>query len=209
MASNEIENLKQLVRNWITAMLHVLETSDTETSANVVILLDSMAEADEAGRVLGRQILQILLPLQPTVLDSMAEADEAGRVLGRQILQILEENGMNTEAVVNAFNRARNQSFSLSDTEVQESVENLRQQIGEIPDNTRILELAQELQAYYERIINDGFLRGTFEEALQLVVEDSPSRHSNPWYMAEVKEKLREFLRKFLEVETALNDQHN
>ena len=205
MASNEIENLKQLVRNWITAMLHVLETSDTETSANVVILLDSMAEADEAGRVLGRQILQILLPLQPTVLDSMAEADEAGRVLGRQILQILEENGMNTEAVVNAFNRARNQSFSLSDTEVQESVENLRQQIGEIPDNTGILELAQELLAYYGRILNDGFWRGIFEEAMQLVI----SRHSNPWYMAEVKEKLREFLRKFLEVETALNDQHN
>ena len=98
MASNELENLKQLVRNWITALLHTLETSDAETSANVVILLDSMAEADEAGRV-----------------------------LGRQILQILEENGMNTEAVVNAFNRARNQSFSLSDTEVQESVENLRQ----------------------------------------------------------------------------------
>ena len=176
MASNEIENLKQLVRNWITAMLHVLETSDTETSANVVILLDSMAEADEAGRV-----------------------------LGRQILQILEENGMNTEAVVNAFNRARNQSFSLSDTEVQESVENLRQQIGEIPDNTGILELAQELLAYYGRILNDGFWRGIFEEAMQLVI----SRHSNPWYMAEVKEKLREFLRKFLEVETALNDQHN
>ena len=176
MASNEIENLKQLVRNWITAMLHVLETSDTETSANVVILLDSMAEADEAGRV-----------------------------LGRQILQILEENGMNTEAVVNAFNRARNQSFSLSDTEVQELVENLRQQIGEIPDNTGILELAQELLAYYGRILNDGFWRGIFEEAMQLVI----SRHSNPWYMAEVKEKLREFLRKFLEVETALNDQHN
>ena len=180
MASNELENLKQLVRNWITALLHTLETSDAETSANVVILLDSMAEADEAGRV-----------------------------LGRQILQILEENGMNTEAVVNAFNRARNQSFSLSDTEVQESVENLRQQIEEIPDNTRILELAQELTTYYERIINDGFLRGTFEEAMQLVIEDSPSRHSDPWYMAEVKEKLREFLRKFLEVETALNDQHN
>ena len=176
MASNELENLKQLVRNWITALLHTLETSDAETSANVVILLDSMAEADEAGRV-----------------------------LGRQILQILEENGMNTEAVVNAFNRARNQSFSLSDTEVQESVENLRQQIGEIPDNTGILELAQELLAYYGRILNDGFWRGIFEEAMQLVI----SRHSNPRYMAEVKEKLREFLRKFLEVETALNDQHN
>ena len=180
MASNEIENLKQLVRNLITALLHVLETSDAENSANVVLLLDSMAEVEEAGRVL----------------------------VG-QILQILEENGMNTEAVVNAFNRARNQSFSLSNTEDRESVENLRQQMREIPDNTRILELAQELTTYYERIINDGFLRGTFEEALQLVAEDSPSRHSDPRHMAEVKEKLKEVLRKFLEVETAINDQHN
>ena len=176
MASNEIENLKQLVRNWITALLHVLETSDAENSANVALLLDSMAEVHEAERV-----------------------------LGCQILQILEENGMNTEAFVNAFNRASNESSS--DTEVQESVENLRQQIGEIPDNTRILELVQELTTYYERIINDGFLRGIFEEALQLVIEDSTSRQSDP--RAEVKEKLKELLRKFLEVEAALNDQHN
>ena len=172
MASNQIENLKLLVRNWITALLQVLETSDAENSANVVQLLDSMAEVDEAARV-----------------------------LRCQILQILEENGMNTEAFVNDFNIARNESSSY--TEVQESVENLRQQIGEIPDSTRILELVQELTTYYERIINDGFLRGIFEEALQLVVEDSPTRQS------EIKEKLKEFIRKFLEVETALNDQHN
>jgi hypothetical protein len=178
MASNQIESLKQLVRNWITALLQVLETSDAENSANVVLLLDSMAEVQEAERV-----------------------------LGCQILQILEENGMNTEEFVNAFNRARNQSSS--DTEVQESVANLRQQISEIPDNTRILEMYEELKNYYERILNDGFLRDIFQEAVQIVVEGSLSRQSDPRYMAEVKEKLKEFLRKFLEVETALNEQHN
>ena len=79
----------------------------------------------------------------------------------------------------------------------------------EFPDNTGILELAQELNPYYERIINDGFLRGIFEEAMQLSLqlEDSVSRQSD--LLAEVKEKLKEFLRKFLEVETGLNDQHN
>ena len=176
MASNEIENLKQLVRNWITAFLNFLETADAVNNANVVLLLDSMAEVHEAERV-----------------------------LGSQIVQILEENGMDTEEFVNAYFRARNQSSS--DAEVQE---NLRQQLGGILGNTRILELAQELKTYYERIVNDGFLRGIFEETVQLVVENSPSRQSDPRYMAEVKEKLKEFLRKFLEVETALNDdQHN
>ena len=181
MASNEIENLKQSVRNWITAFLNLLETADAVNNANVVLL--------------------------PNVV-LMAEVHEAERVLGSQIVQILEENGMDTEEFVNAYFRARNQSSS--DAEVQESVENLRQQLGGILGNTRILELAQELKTYYERIINDGFLRGIFEETVQLVVENSPSRQSDPRYMAEVKEKLKEFLRKFLEVETALNDdQHN
>ena len=49
--------------------------------------------------------------------DSLAEDREAQRVLCAQVLQILEENGIETEALVNAFNTARNQSSS--DTEVQ------------------------------------------------------------------------------------------
>ena len=84
--TNGIENLKQCVTNWITAMLQVLETSG------------------DVANIFGFR-------------DSLAEDREAQRVLCAQVLQILEENGIETEALVNAFNTARNQSSS--DTEVQ------------------------------------------------------------------------------------------
>ena len=173
--TNGIENLKQWVTNWITAMLQVLETSGDVTN------------------IFGFR-------------DSLAEDREAQRILCVQVLQILEENGLETEALVNAFNTARNQSSS--DTEVQEALENLRLQIGEILSNARIQELAEELRIYYERILNHESLRYVFQEAHEhalLLIQ--PSRQSDPRFMAEVKEKLKEFLRKFLEVEIALNDQ--
>ena len=59
MSSNQIENIKISLRNWITAMLHVLESAnalDAENN-NLHQLLDSSAEAQ---RVLNCQILQIL-----------------------------------------------------------------------------------------------------------------------------------------------------
>ena len=56
MASNQIENVKQLVRNWITAMVDVFESADAENNTNISQLLDSSAEAQ---RVLNCQILQI------------------------------------------------------------------------------------------------------------------------------------------------------
>ena len=74
--------------------------------------------------------------------------------------------------------------------------------------NARIQELAEELRIYYDRILNHESLRYVFQEAHEhalLLIQ--PSRQSDPRFMAEVKEKLKEFLRKFLEVETALNDQ--
>ena len=133
----------------------------------------------------------------------MAEDREAQRVLCAQVLQILEENGIETEPLVNAFNTARNQSSS--DTEVQESMETLRLQIGDILSNARIQELAEELRIYYDRILNHESLRYVFQEAHEHALL-LPSRQSDPRFMAEVKEKLKEFLRKFREVETALND---
>ena len=59
MSSNQIENLKISVRNWITAMLHVLESADALDAGNNNLhhFLDLSAEAQ---RVLNCQILQIL-----------------------------------------------------------------------------------------------------------------------------------------------------
>ena len=72
MANNQIENLKISVRNWITAMLHALESA-----------LDALdSEKFHHTRFFTSQLLE--------------PSAEAQRVLNCQILQILEENGMDT-----------------------------------------------------------------------------------------------------------------
>ena len=119
-----------------------------------------------------------------------------------QAIQILEENGIETEAWINASNTARSQSSS--DTEIQESMDTLQQQVEEIFTDARIQELAEELLIYYNGILNHESLT----DILQIVA-------CVPWVallfanLAGLKEVLEKFLTKFLEVEAALNDQHN
>ena len=210
MASNQTnygETLKQLITNWITAMLHgpwlhILETSGDIT--NIFELRDALADC------------------------------ESKRVLCAQVLQILEENGFHNGIEIEVVgNTTRNQSSS--DTEVQESMENLGR--GEISSNARIQELTEELEIYYERIVDHESLRDMFFELLLTVwliagpngifgrhldsvlhfnvgfvpyrEMELASRQSVPEFMTEVKEKLEEFLRKFLEIENSLNDQNN
>ena len=100
--------------------------------------------------------------------DALADC-EAQRVLCAQVLQILEENGFHNgieiEVLGNASNTTRNQSSS--DTEVQESMENLGR--GEISSNARIQELTEELEIYYERILNHESLRDMSFELLLTV----------------------------------------
>ena len=133
-----------------------------------------------------------------------------------QLLQILEENGIETEALVNVFNTAR--SLSSSDTGIQESMDNLRQQIEEIFNDVRIQELAQELKEtlriYYEGILNHESLRVNSPEFFEFLYSIpggylpflAPLQlQSDPEFRAE----LVRFLTKFLEVEAAINNQQN
>ena len=119
-----------------------------------------------------------------------------------QGIQILEENGIETEVWINASITARSQSSS--DTEIQESMDTLQQQVEEIFTDARIQELAEELRIYYDGILNHESLT----DILQIVA-------CVPWVallfanLAGLKEVLEKFLTKFLEVEAALNDQHN
>ena len=92
--ADSIQTLNQLVTNYMTKMLQVLENEGNFNE----------------------------------FLDSTSELFEAGRVLAFQVFEILEENGITTEAMVNDFSRAVNQSQSL-DAEAQESWQNLRQQV--------------------------------------------------------------------------------
>ena len=191
MASNQTnltENLKQLITqlitDLITATLQVLETSGDVTNTGI---FDALAE--------------------------IAENDPRFTQFVPQLLQILEENGIETEALVNASNTARSQSSS--DTGIQESMDNLRQQAREFFTDARILELAQELKEtlriYYEGILNHESLRVNSPEFLYSIPGGylpflAPLQlQSDPEFRAE----LVRFLTKFLEVEAALKDQQN
>ena len=180
--TNQIQNLKQIVTNLLTEMLRVLENAENITNTNEFI-------------------------------DSMSEVREAQRALAGQAIQILEENGIETEALVNTFATARNQSSSDAEvTEAQESCVNLvRQVLRELLSNPRMIELNEELNTYYGRILNHESMRELHEDAHEhlLLVENWPSRQVDLRFMAEVGERLKAMLRKFLEVETLLNDQQN
>ena len=189
MSSNQIENLKISVRNWITAMLHALE---------------SALDAENNNRHHHTRLYTSQL------LDPSAELQ---RVLNCQILQILDENGMDTEAFFTAFNTSRSQWNG-----VQDGVLYFLQEIGEIPSipTNGIPELSEELKTYYGNILSHRsfFLRDVFQEAIQLVADvASPLRQPDPGldsiirkgYISEVKEMLR----KFLEIETNQYNNNN
>ena len=128
-----------------------------------------------------------------------AELLEVQRFLFLQAIEIPEKNGIETEAMVNDFGRAVNQTDSL-DAETQESWINFWQQIfqiflliGEIRNNPRMMELNEELETYET-------FREIYEEANDLF-ESLPSRQDrSDIQMAEWKEKWKQILRKFLEV---------
>ena len=118
-----------------------------------------------------------------------------------------------------------------ADDEVHESLMNLNQQMLEILSNAptpRILEVAEEqLNNHYRRILNDESLREICQQVFELAKQSRreilrysrlsrlqfmPSTQTYQRYLRlrlMLKGKLEEFLRKFLDVETALNDQHN
>ena len=175
MSSNKIENIKELLRNWITEMLHVLESA-----------LDAL-DAENNNRHHHTRLFTSQL------LDPSAEAQ---RVLNCQIIQILEKNGMDNEARSQwTSSRFRNG--------VQDGVLHFLQEIGEIPSTPTngIPELSEELKTYYGNILSHRsfFLRDVFQEAIKLVADlASPLRQPNPGYIAEVEVMLR----KFLEIET-------
>jgi len=191
MASNQtnlVENLKQLITELITSLITAtLEILDT--SGDVPNIFDALAE--------------------------IAETDPRFTQFEPQVIQILEENGIETEALVNASNTARSQSSS--DIGNQESMDNLRRQTEEIFTDARILELAQELKEtlriYYEGILNHESLRVNSPEFFEFLYSIpggylpflAPLLQSDPEFTAE----LVRFLTKFLEVEAALNNQHN
>ena len=126
------------------------------------------------------------------------------RVLVFQAIQILQENGIETEAMVNDFRTARNQSSSDAEVaEAQESLVNLSQQVqGEILNNPRMMEWMMRSKPTI-----DESLREIYEEAYEVwIVREFAFKTGRSDIHGWSERKLEHTLRKFLEVETALND---
>ena len=186
--TNEIETLKQSMTNWITSLLQVLEMSEIENNTHLRTWIYGFLDASN----------------EPFLCHNLC-------CLVQEILVFLWEN--------------------TADDEVHESLMNLNQQMLEILSNAptpRILEVAEEqLNNHYRRILNDESLREICQQVFELAKQSRReilrfnrlSRlQPNLKYLTHqrylrlrlmLKEKLEEFLRKFLDVETALNDQHN
>ena len=194
----QVQVLKQMVTNLLTKMLRVLENCENMT------------------------------PDTNEFLDSMAEVREAQRAINGQAIQ-MEENGIETRALVlllfklaqfaeAVFGTARDQW----DHQSVDLVFYLLEKILNDPFGPgvvgfdgvpRMMELHEEIKIYYGRILDHESLRELHEVAngqLQLL-ENWPFTRVEIYrrFMAEVGEMLKAMLRKFLDVETLLNDQHN
>ena len=187
--TNEVEILKQSMTNWITSLLQVLEISEIENNTHLRTWIYGFLDGSNA----------------PFLCHNLC-------CLVQEILVFLWEN--------------------TADDEVHESLMNLNQQMLEILSNAptpRILEVAEEqLNDHYRRILNDESLREICQQVFELTKQSrreilrfsrsyqfNYSRYDNVMYLrylrlrSDLKEELEEFLRKFLDVEAALNDQHN
>ena len=197
MANLQIQVLKQMVRNLLTKMLRVLENCEN------------------------------MIPNTNEFMDSMAEVHEAQNAINGQVIQ-MEENGIETRALVflllklaqfaeAVFGTARDQW----DHQSVDLVFYLLEKILNDPFGPgvvgfdgvpRMTELNEELKIYYGRILYHvpiSELQEAANEHLQLL-ENWPFTRVEIYkrFMAEVGEMLKVVLRKFLDVETLLNDQH-
>ena len=191
--TNEVEILKQSLTNWITSLLQVLEISEIESNTHLRTWIYGFLDASNA----------------PFLCHNLT-------ALVQEILVFLWEN--------------TGHHWNTAD-EVHESLMNLNQQMLEILSDAptpRILEVAEEqLNDYYRRILNDESLREICQQVFELAKQSRREKNRfdrlsrlNPDLRNRTHQrylrlrlmlnvKLEKFLRKFLDVEATLNDQHN
>ena len=127
--TNQVENLKELINDWFTEMLEVLEAyGESHHIADFIDILFSCLPNDQA-----QQILEDIKNLEYNHFEDGISL-QVSMVNLRQHMQKI---GLETEGLVNAFNTARDQY--LLTTLVQRPMENLRQRIGKIVSNARFV----------------------------------------------------------------------
>ena len=182
MASNQVENFKELINDWITEIVQVLEAYGE--NYNIAGFIRSLFCLESNDHV--QSILEDIQNLEKNRFDGNISLEECIEDLEQKMQEI----GLNSEGMVNAVNMERDQF--LVRTLVQNPMESLRHEIGKIISNDR----NQELRELHES------LKDLFREVDDLVT--LPFNNLD-LLIAEVKEKLENFL----EVENALNDQNN
>ena len=164
MSSNQIENLKLSVTNWITAMLHVLESALDAENNNLYQLLDSSAEAQ---RVLNCQILQIL---DENGIDTEAFFT-AFNTARSQWMDVKVQDG------VLYFLQEIGEIPSIPTNGIPELPEELKTYYENILSH----------RSFFLRDVFQGAIQLVADVA-------SPLRQPNPGYIADVEEMLRKFL---------------
>ena len=182
MASNQVENFKELINDLITEIVQVLEAYGE--NYNIAGFIESLLGLGSNDHV--QSILEDIQNLEKNRFDGNISLEECIEDLEQKMQEI----GLNSEGMVNAVNMERDQF--LVRTLVQNPMDSFRRKIGKIISNDR----NQELRELHES------LKDLFREVDDLVT--LPFNNLD-LLIAEVKEKLENFL----EVENALNDQNN
>ena len=222
MESNlQIQNFKQMVTNLLTEMLRALENPEM-TNTNERDTRRPM-ERFFPSQNLGAYWIQ---------MNSMAEFREVQTALHGQAIE-MEENGIETEALVflllkltqlaEAVREARDRWLTYRDFSSVDLVQFLLRKIlndpwgpnivGVLDGVPRMIGLNEEIKTYYSTILNHESVRELLEDASEQVriFDNWPFTQDDicTRFMAEVGGRLIAILRKFLEVETLLNNQQN
>ena len=195
---NEVDVLKQSMTNWITSLLQVLEMSEIENNTHLRTWIYGMLDARNApflGHNLAALVQEILVVHLGITSDD--EIHESLVNLNQQMLEVL--SNAPTPRILEAAEEQLNDYYGriLND----ESLREICQNVLELAKQSRREKLRLNRMSHYAE--NDSVIKGdlrplamaTYQRYLRLRLS--------------LKQKLEEFLRKFLDVETALNDQHN
>ena len=209
---NQIEKFKQMVRNVITARLRVLETTENNVS-------ELKAAESETERILGCQVLQ-MLEEHSVENEEWVDAFSTARNQSPSSDTDLDDSDIKEEDDQEAMDTTESGAAPNADSgmsapkdeikdEAQESLDNLRGQILRemLPI---ILELSEELGNYYGRIRES--LEEIYPELPATLASLESIRCNTGNYIISLLDCQvieQELLRKYLEVETAINDQNN
>ena len=209
---NQIENFKQMVRNAITARLRVLETTENNVS-------ELKAAESETERILGCQVLQ-MLEEHRVENEAWVNAFSTARNQSPSSDTDLDASDIKEEDDQEAMDTTESGAAPNADSGVSAPKDEIKDEAQESLDNLRgqilremlpiILELSEELGNYYGRIRES--LEEIYPELPAVLASLESIRCNTGNYIISLLDCQvieQELLRKYLEVETAINHQNN